>query len=73
MANDIYDGIFMSSIYMENDCACGYAKHNTESCLQKECSRFVSREQKCCQRIFDNMVNTASEYYKARMKSATKK
>ena len=47
MANDIYDGIFMSSIYMENDCACGYATHNTESCLQKECSRFVSREEKC--------------------------
>lgn len=32
------------SEYVEKDCLCGYATHNTKSCQQKDCSYYLMRE-----------------------------
>lgn len=63
---------YRSPCYMKNDCLCGYAKNNTQSCYQKECDEYRTRELKCARIELDYDMKIAHERYTTRVENILK-
>ena len=60
---------YKSPCFMKDDCACGYAKNNTQSCQQKECDRYIRRELRCAKFELDHDMKKAHEDYIQRIEN----
>ena len=58
---------YRSSVYIQEDCLCGYATNNTKSCEQKECDKYIRRELKCAKIEFEHDIKIAQERYLERI------
>lgn len=58
------------SFYVDDDCSCGYATHNTESCTQKDCGRYLTRELRMAQIELQKGSNMVVEIFRKRVEKA---
>lgn len=58
---------------MEFDCQCGYATHNTDSCRQVECRKYVNREATCAQIESEAAMKREHDKYLQRILNALNK
>ena len=59
--------------YIANDCSCGYATNNTQSCGVKTCDRYMMREIKMAEEEFKFNQEQNFKIFKERCSDAINK